>query len=455
MGETDSQGRSRADAETRKRPPLTANSDSPPAETVTRAVPSPPLAVASIILSMASLAVGNGILFAYVPLKLAFTGFEPWVAGAVLTGLSAGGLAGCLFVGHMVRRVGHARVFATLAAAVVLSVLLIAVGTEPLLWVLSRALYGFAIAGLFVVSQSWLNDATANEWRGKVIALFYMSYVLSLGAGSFILRFVSIEGQTAPLLAIFFATLAILPVSLTRLTAPGPPEAVHIAPRAVWRISPVGLVGLLAVGGLTMLLQGFAPIYAAAEGYPQADIALLMFLMQFGMLAVQMPLGALSDRIDRRYVLIGAAVLVAVCAAIATQAGHPHLLWLVLLFAVWSGATESIYAIANAHANDRADPQYYVSLSSTLMVAWSLSGLVLPGIATALTPIVGPRAFMVIALVVAAAYALFVAYRVTRREPVPDAEQEPYQPVSAQAPYTAELAPQAEETPEEREEFQR
>ena len=89
------------------------------------------------------------------------------------------------------------------------------------------------------------------------------------------------------------------------------------------------------------------------------------------------------------------------------------------------------------------------------MVAWSLSGLVLPGIATALTPVFGPRAFMVIALVVAAAYALFVAYRVTRREPVPDAEQEPYQPVSAQAPYTAELAPQAEETPEEREESQR
>lgn len=411
----------------------------------TRSVPSPPLAVASIILSMASLAVGNGILFAYVPLKLAFAGFEPWVAGAVLTAMSAGGLAGCLFVGSLVRRVGHARVFAILSAAVIISVLLVAIDTEPLLWVLSRGLYGFAVAGLFVVSQSWLNDATANEWRGKVIALFYMSYVLCIGAGSFILRFVSLEDQTAPLLAIFFATLAILPVGLTRLTAPGPPEAVHVAPRAVWRISPVGLVGLLAVGGLTMLLQGFAPIYAAAEGYSQQDIALLMFLMQFGMLAVQLPLGALSDRTDRRYVLIAAAIIVAVSAAVATQTGQPTLIWLILLFAVWGGATESIYAIANAHANDRADPQYYVSLSSTLLIAWSLSGLVLPGLATALTPVFGPRAFMYLALTVAAAYALFVAYRLTRREPVPEAEQEPYQAVSAQAPLTAELAPQAEE----------
>ncbi len=125
--------------------------------------------------------------------------------------------------------------------------------------------------------------------------------------------------------------------------------------------------------------------------------------------------------------------------------GPVPLLWLILLFAVWSGANESIYAVANAHANDRADPQYYVSLSSTLMIAWSVSGLVLPGLATALTPLFGPRAFMFIALVVAALYGLFVAWRVTRREPVPEAEQEPYQQVTAQAPLTAELAPQTEE----------
>ena len=99
--------------------------------------PSPPLAVTSIILSMGLLAIGNGLLFAFVPVKLAAAGFPPWIAGAVITGLAAGGFGGCLLAGPMVRRVGHARVFATLAAMVNLSVLIIALGTDPLLWILS------------------------------------------------------------------------------------------------------------------------------------------------------------------------------------------------------------------------------------------------------------------------------------------------------------------------------
>lgn len=394
---------------------------------------------------MATIAVSNGILFSYIPLRLAQQGFAPWVAGAVLTAMSAGGLAGCLTVGSLVRRVGHARVFASLAAAVILSVLLIALGTVPAFWVLSRAIHGFAIAGLFVVSQSWLNDACENTWRGKIIALFYMSYVVSIGTGAFLIRFITLDGPTAPLLGIFFATLGILPVSLTRLHTPPPPESVTIALATVWRISPVGLVGLFAVGGLTMLVQGFAPIYAAATGYSKADVALLMFLMQFGMIAVQLPLGAISDRVDRRFVLIAAALIVVLSASVATQAGQLPLVWLILIFAIWGGSTESIYAIANAHANDRADPQHYVSLSSTLLVAWSVSGLVLPAAATALTPVLGPRAFMFLAIAIAASYAVFVAYRLTRREAPPEAAQEPFQAVTAQAPHTAELAPLPEE----------
>ena len=148
------------------------------------AVSSPPFAVASIILSMGLIAVGNGLLFAYIPVKLASEGFAPWVAGAIITAMAGGGGVGCLIVGRYVQRVGHARVFAALAAMVILSILAIALDTQPLLWIGARAVYGFAASGLFIVSQSWLNDASENRWRGRVIAIFYMTYVLGIGAGS-------------------------------------------------------------------------------------------------------------------------------------------------------------------------------------------------------------------------------------------------------------------------------
>lgn len=407
-------------------------------------VPSP-VAVASIILSMGLLAIGNGLLFAFVPVKLAAEGFPPWVAASIVTALAAGAFAGCLTTGPLIRRVGHARVFACMAAGVILSVLALCVGTVPLLWIGARALYGAASAGIFIVAQSWLNDVSENEWRGKVVAIFYMTYVMGLGLGGFALRAVELDSLQAPLLSILFATLAILPVGLTRLRTPPPPHDVSIALRKVWRISPVGLAGLLAVGGLTMMVQGFAPIYAAAEGYSKDDIALLVFLMQFGMLAIQYPLGSISDRIDRRYVLIAACVIVIASAGFATRLDGADLAFLIVTFAVWAGATETIYSVATAHANDRADPQYYVSLSSTLLIAWSVSGFVIPGVTTALTPLLGPETFMFVAIAIAVLYGLFVAYRLTRRDAVPEEDTEPYQQISAQAPLTSELAPQYDE----------
>jgi MFS family permease len=193
------------------------------------------------------------------------------------------------------------------------------------------------------------------------------------------------------------------------------------------------------------MVQGFAPIYASAEGYTKDQVALLLFLMQFGMIGVQLPLGALSDRIDRRYVLLIAAAIVAAAAMVATRLDVQAVVWVILVFAVWAGATESIFAVANAHANDRADPQFYVTLSSTLIVCWSISGVIIPAVATALTEVAGPKAFMYVALAIAVSFGLFVAWRVTRRTPVPEEEQARYQPISAQLPYTAELAPYVEE----------
>ena len=94
---------------------------------------SPPYAVASIILSMGLLAIGNGLLFAFVPVKLASAGFAPWVAAAAVTAMAGGGFAGCLLTGRLVRRVGHARVFACMAAGIILSVLALCLGTIPAL----------------------------------------------------------------------------------------------------------------------------------------------------------------------------------------------------------------------------------------------------------------------------------------------------------------------------------
>jgi len=402
--------------------------------------PAPVIAIASVILSMTLVAVGNGLLFAYVPVRLGAVGLPPTWAGLILTGLSAGGIVGCFLTGRMVRRVGHARAYMTFSAMIILSNAAISIGAYPSVWIASRALYGFAICGLFIVAQSWLNDAVGNHIRGRVMAIFYICYIVGLGLGSLALSFIDIDTPAAPIVAITFAALSIIPVGMTSLRPPPPPESASIALRRAWRISPVGIAGMLAVGGLSMMVAGFAPIHATASGFTKNEVSLLMVCMQLGTILIQLPFGWISDRTDRRYVLVAASLLVAVAGIAASQTLAAPLLVIIVIFMIWSGATESIYSISSAHANDRAGKEDLVTLSSTMLFAWSFSGFVIPGIATALTAAFGTEAFMYVAIGIAATFSAFVAWRLFASPPAQAEAGSGFAPMSAQAPLPADLA---------------
>jgi len=405
----------------------------------------PPLAVASIIVSMAFMAASNGMFMAFIPLKLSETGAEPWVAGAVLSSMSVGGFIACFVMMRIIQRVGHARTFLAFAALNILHAETIALFDDPLVWCIARAVYGFVAVGFFVVVQSWLNDTCTNEWRGRVTSIFYMSYVISLGAGSYVVTLFPLEPQSIALLVIASIATAMIPIGMTRLPPPSPPEGGAINLRLVWRISPVGFMGMFAVGGLTMLVQGFAPIYATEQGFGKTDVGLLLFLMQLGLIGVQLPMGIISDRIDRRWVLVATCLMGIICAFLGWNLPSDDLLMTILVFAIWVGATETIYAVSGAHANDRADPDDYVTVATTLMFIWSISALIIPLVATALTGLLGVTAFMGLAGFIAALYGIFVALRITRREATPDDAQEPYRASGAQVPLTADLAPVSED----------
>ncbi len=402
--------------------------------------PTPAIAITSVVLSMALVAVGNGLMFAYIPVRLGAEGFSPTWSGLIVTGLSAGGLAGCILTGPLVRRVGHARAFMVLSALIALSNAAVGAGTYPLLWIAARTLYGLAICGIFVVAQSWLNDVIGNGIRGRVMAIFYVAYVAGLGIGYYTLAFVDIASTQASLIGIAFTALSILPVGMTRLRQPPPPQAASVAIRRAWRISPVGVAGMLAVGGLSMSISGFAPIHATAKGYSQQDVALLLSAMPLGTLLLQIPFGWISDRTDRRYVLIAASVLVVAAGLLAIGFDGRALAILVVIYVFWDGASESIYSLASAHASDRAGKGDLVALSSSLLFAWSFSGFVVPGIVTALTAVYGTQSFMYVAIVIAATYAGFVGWRVARAKPVPAEETGSFSPMTAQAPLPTDLA---------------
>lgn len=396
------------------------------------------LSIASIVFSMTSVAIGNGIMFTYVPFVLTRSDAPGWVAGASVTAVAFGGLLGCVLAGPIIRRVGHARAFSCSLAIVILSALLVSLGVHPIIWVLARGLYGIAGNTNFIITQSWLNHAAANSWRGRAMSLFYMAYILGIGLGAWGFGQIPAEGNLAPIISLFFTAFAILPIGLTRLPNPPPPANVSVDLPMAWRNSPVALIGVLASGGLSMVVQGFTPIYASG-GLEQKDVALLMFLMQFGLLFIQYPMGILSDRIDRRIVLIATCGLVIAAGVAVLAVPFASLLLLFVAFAVWAGAVETVYSIANAHANDRTPPEDFVPLASTLLVAWSTSATLVPLGITILTPVFGPQTFIYAVLAVAIAYAGFVALRLRTTEAPPPHMREGFELMSAQLPHAGAL----------------
>ena len=223
--------------------------------------------VLTLIISMTLVALGNGLLFAYVPIRLAALGFEPFVAGALIVVLAAGGFIGCFVGGPMMKRFGMARAYMMALAMLLSAHALLAVTAHPLPWSLSRLIYGVAVSILFIVSYSWINAVVTNQARGRVQTVFYSSFIVSMGVGGFGISFMDVTTSMAPRVSIVLAALAALPFLLKGLPSANIAQDSAVRLRRTWQISPVGFLGMFFVGGLTLLVQGFAPIYGQAMGF--------------------------------------------------------------------------------------------------------------------------------------------------------------------------------------------
>ncbi len=383
----------------------------------------PYLAVGSIVLAMAMLALGNGLLLTFTPIRLHDYGVGAGTIGWVVTAYAVGMFAGCALSGWTVRRVGHIRAFAAFASVNALCAMALSAESATIAWLGFRTLQGFCSNSLFLVAQSWINELTENQHRGRVMALFYVAYVVAAGGGAFTVALIDTRGADALLLPAALSVLSVVMVVLTRAQSPPPPEAFEFAPRRVFAISPVGVIGVFVAGAMAMTFYGIGPVYATAVGLGSTAIGTMMAAVQVGNLAIQWPLGLLSDRTDRRLVVIAASLLAAAASCGLVVWGAQPFWLLLVLVALFSGGAESLYSVSAAHTNDYAASGDHVAVASTLLMAWSLGSALGPLAATAAMSQLGPRGLFVYLLAVAFPFAMFVAIRrlVREREPPPDA----------------------------------
>jgi len=401
------------------------------------------IAVGAVVAGIFLLQAGNSLFASFLALRMNLAHFGDAVIGLVVTGYPFGFLLGCLLAPSVIRAVGHIRTFAVFAAVMSSAALCFPLWIHPGYWLALRLLTGFAAAGLFMVGESWLNEKTPRQMRGKVFALYMISNMTAVSSSQLFLGAADPLGPAFYMLCAALFSACLIPVALTRATAPAVPAISRLSIAALYRLSPLGVVGCIATGLANTAVGGLGPVYANRVGSSFAEVGTFMAFLLFGGMLLQWPIGRLSDRFDRRRVLIGVALansLVAFAVAWFGETSRPVLL---ALITVYGGLAYTLYPLSLAHANDHAEPGQVVAVSSGLLLSWAAGSIVGPTIAGGAMTMLGPSGLFFYVSAVTGPLALFGIWRMTRRAAAPIDVQGPFVAQAQTSPAAAELHPRA------------
>ncbi|MHB9878458.1 MFS transporter [Pacificimonas sp. ICDLI1SI03] len=382
--------------------------------------------VGALLMSVALLLMGNGLQGALLPLRADINAQTAVQIGILGSSYFLGFGVGCLTAARFMRRAGHIRVFAAAVALASTMTLVHALIDDPVIWWLLRGTTGFCFAILYTVIESWLNEKATAENRGAIFSVYTVINLTVLTLGQMML----LLGDPAqfPLFAIasILVSLSAIPLTLSASDAPAPIVETRVNLRKLYRQSPVGAAGILAVGLANGSFWALGPIYAAGRAdaaSAAASVAIFMSVVVVGGAAGQAPLGLLSDRIDRRQVLI-IATLGSIGAALFMLFGAPLITNGVFIAGFLYGFFGfPINGLATAHLNDHAEPSGFVETASGVLLLYGIGAVVGPIAASVLINASSLDALFAWTLGVHLVLLAFTMFRMTRRAPVADEEQ--------------------------------
>ena len=391
----------------------------PPTQTTQRPTVATLLA---LLLGFGLMQMGNTLQATLLSVRGGSEGFSPAQIGAVGSGFWVGVVIGSLRCGKVIQIVGHIRAFVALGAIASTAPLLHLLLIDPLAWVLTRALTGFCFAGLFIVVESWLNSAATEETRGQILSIYAMTGLLAGIVGQLLLPATDPAGFRAFCIVAIIIAFALVPIALTRASAPAyEGGGTRISIRGLYRQSPFGIVAAFLCGVATSAFFTLGPVFAQRRDLDTGGVAVFMASGTLGGFLMAWPLGWLSDRLDRRLVIIGAAVtatasLLTMMALVPDEASR----WILYLCAgVLGGTIVPTYSVVMAHVNDAVGEGEFVAASGGLLIMQGLgavAGPLLGGLAMSALP--QGLSYMLIATQIV--IAVFGAYRLTRRAAPPE-----------------------------------
>lgn len=320
----------------------------------------------ALMLGMLLLMLGNGLQGTLLGVRGSIENIDPSTMGYVMSAYFIGFLGGSKIAPVLLRRVGHVRVFAALASLASAAFILYAAVVHPIAWLLLRLIVGFCFSGIYVVAESWLNNATSNETRGQALSLYLMVQMSGIVLGQLLLNLADPAGYNLFVLITVLVSLSFAPILLSTSRAPVHETATPMSIRELIKASPLASFGSLLLGGIFAVLFGMASVYATERGLSIAQVSYFITAIYFGGLLFQYPIGYLSDRYDRRYLIIAVTAIGALAAVFALFSGDSFVSLLVVALII-GGTSNPLYSLLLAYANDYLEVDQMAAASGGLL----------------------------------------------------------------------------------------
>jgi MFS family permease len=372
-------------------------------------------AVSALLLSMFIVMTGFGVASYIVQLRALGEGWTAYDISLIGAVYSLGYTLSSFVTPKFIRRTGHVRVFAAYIALMSISVLLCSLVPEPRAWMFFRGLFGFAIAGSYMIMESWINEKAENRFRGLMFSVYMFVAMTGTIVGPYIAAWGNAMTTTLFIIAAILLCIGIFPISLSSASSPSLPTEVGFDLTGLWRRSPVAFVGTFLAGVIAAAWLNFSAVYATMAGLTETGGANIIAAVTLGSMVAQFPLGRLSDYIDRRLVMVLSCIIgVAACFWMSVLSGEHEVMLYIAGFAAGM-VIYPIYAINVAHANDLAKPGEYVRISSGLTVLYGLGVIAGPLLAGQAIAWGGAPGLPLLLAVTFALYGAYAGWRIVRR----------------------------------------
>jgi len=388
----------------------------------------------------------NGLQGSLIGIRASLEGYSASASGIILTGYYAGFLLGALYIPQRIKNVGHVRTFAALASIASISILIQSLHVSFLGWFLMRFISGICFVGLYTVAESWVNDLTDNEHRGQALSIYMIVSMAGSAFGQLFLNIANPETATLFMIVSILISVSLVPILIVVSKQPDFSVAKFFTIKELYKASPLGVVAAIMTGLAHGTLWGIGSIYGLKNGLSIEQVSIFMFTFVIGGAINQYLVGYLSDKYDRRTIIVIVAFLASIFAVLAVLIGDSFIALIIITF-IFGGLTVPLYALAIAHTNDFLEKDEMVAASAGIQLAGGVGLTIGPIIGGLSLDLIGASGFWIFLFLIHALLGVFGLFRMQIREAVPLEEQGSTVLVSSRTTATLmELYPDAEES---------